>query len=408
MIVKSAALLFCCIALSPTVHAAEQVAMAGSPFESHTQLKTIAPGNYIESLLAQTLLSIQQNRLDVAIKQVENLLHLHPDFRLAQLIHGDLLLAHAQPLTTIGNTNAPAAKLDDLRDEARARLNSYLDRPVVGMIPEQLLQIDAGIATAIVVDTSKSRLYVFKNDKGELTNIADYYVTIGKNGTQKTREGDGRTPLGVYYITRKLSGDKLPDLYGNFAFPLNFPNDWDEKQGNFGHGIWLHGTTSSTYSRPPKASDGCVVLTNNDLDQLGKYLNPGSTPVVITDHIKWVPPQSAMADKDALIRQVEAWRHDWESRNTEQFLRHYAPNFTANRTKFADWAAAKRRVNQAKTWINVKLSKVSIFEYPGHKQMYMVSFEQNYRSNNLNNVMHKRQYWVQQNGNWKIVAENGA
>ncbi|MDR3392025.1 MAG: L,D-transpeptidase family protein [Sulfuriferula sp.] len=408
MQLKHAATLLFFTVLSAAAQADEKLAMAASPFDATASARTIAPRSHTESLLAQTLLSIQQNRLDVAIKQVENLIHLHPDFRLAQLIHGDLLLARAQPLTTIGNVNAPATKLNDLRDEARVRLNSYLERPTVGTVPEQLLQLDPSIPAAIVVDTSKSRLYVFKNQNGELSNVADFYVTIGRNGAEKTREGDGRTPLGVYYITRKLEGNKLPDLYGSFAFPLNFPNDWDQKQGNFGHGIWLHGTVSSTYSRPPKASDGCVVLTNNDLDELGKYLTPGVTPVVITGHIKWVAPQSAEADKDALMRQVEAWRHDWESRNTDHFLRHYAANFTANGTKFSDWAAAKRRTNQSKTWINVDLSRISMFEYPGQKRMYMVSFEQTYRSNNLNNVMHKRQYWVQQNGTWKIVAENGA
>lgn len=402
------AMLLLCSVSAATTQADEKLAMAGMPFDSHTRSMVVSPRNYTDSLLAQTLLSIQQNRLDVALRQIENLLHLHPDFRLAQLIYGDLLLARAQPLTTLGNVNAPAAKLNDLRDEARARLNSYLDRPIVGMIPEQLLQLDASIPAAIVVDTSKSRLYVFQNQDGRLNNVADFYVTIGKNGIDKTREGDGRTPLGVYYITQKLEGSKLPDLYGSFAFPLNFPNDWDKKQGNLGHGIWLHGTVSSTYSRPPKASDGCVVLTNNDLNELGKYLTPGVTPVVITGHIKWVQPQTAVADKDALMRQVDAWRRDWESRNTALYLRHYAADFTANGTRLNEWAAGKRRVNQSKTWIKIDLSKISMFEYPGQKHMYMVSFDQTYRSNNLSNVTHKRQYWVQHNGIWKIVAENGA
>ncbi|MEQ1667869.1 MAG: L,D-transpeptidase family protein, partial [Sulfuriferula sp.] len=318
------------------------------------------------------------------------------------------LISRAQPLTNFGNSKVATPAITDLRDEARARLSSYTDRPSVGMVPQQLLQLDASVLTAVVVDTSKSRLYVFKNQHGELQNIADYYVTIGKNGVEKAREGDHRTPLGVYYITQKIDGDKLPDLYGNFAFPLNFPNDWDAKLGSFGHGIWLHGTTSATYSRPPKASEGCVVLTNNDLIELGKYIMPGVTPVVIADQIKWVPAQSAATSKDELMKQVDKWRRDWESRDTEQYIKHYAANFTANKIKFSDWAEAKRRVMQGKTWIKVDLARVSVFEYPGQKNMYMVSFEQNYRSNNLDNVMRKRQYWVNQNGSWKIVAENGA
>lgn len=397
-----------CFLAAFSAHSEERIAMAGAIFDSTPTSRSVPLKNQVDTLLGQALLSIQQNRLDVAIKQIENLLHLHPDYRLAQLIHGDLLTARLQPLTSFGNSKVATPALTDLRDEARARLSSYTDRPSVGMVPHQLLQLDASIPTAVVVDTSKSRLYVFKNQNGTLHNVADYYITIGKNGVEKAREGDNRTPLGVYYITRKIDGNKLPDLYGAFALPLSFPNDWDEKLGSFGHGIWLHGTTSTTYSRPPKASEGCVVLTNNDLTELGKYIMPGITPVVIADRIKWVPAQSAEASKDELMKQVDKWRRDWESRDTEQYIKHYAPNFTANKIKFSDWANAKRRVNQGKTWIKVNLSRVSIFEYPGQKNMYMVSFEQNYRSNNLDNVMHKRQYWVNQNGNWKIVAENGA
>src|SRR3546814_8483534 len=49
---------------------------------------------------------------------------------------------------------------------------------------------------------------------------------------------------------------KLPDFYGDGAYPLNYPNEWDKHEGRKGYGIWLHGTPSTTYSRPPRASDG--------------------------------------------------------------------------------------------------------------------------------------------------------
>jgi murein L,D-transpeptidase YafK len=60
--------------------------------------------------------------------------------------------------------------------------------------------------------------------------------------------------------------DKLTDFYGSGAFPINYPNEWDRIRGRNGYGIWLHGTPRDTYSRPPRASDGCIVLSNEDLD----------------------------------------------------------------------------------------------------------------------------------------------
>ena len=78
------------------------------------------------------------------------------------------------------------------------------------------------------------------------------------------------------------SKEKLPDFYGPGAFPISYPNEWDKLHRRNGYGIWLHGTPSETYSRPPRATDGCVVLTNDDLRRLARYVDVGRTPVVIS------------------------------------------------------------------------------------------------------------------------------
>ena len=42
---------------------------------------------------------------------------------------------------------------------------------------------------------------------------------------------------------------------------------------------------------------------------------------------------------------------------------------------------------------------------PGAENMVLVTFDQDYQSNNLNNQMKKRQYWVNEDGTWKIIFE---
>ncbi|MHB1245163.1 MAG: L,D-transpeptidase family protein [Sulfuriferula sp.] len=382
--------------------------MATAPFSLSTgQSRPFSPErNHPEAMLNQVLLSISHNHLNQALENINHLVSLYPDFRLAQLIRGDLLLARAQPIMTMGNVKAAPSQLDDLRSEARVRLNSYLQQPARGLIPRELLQLDSSQTTAVVVDTSKSRLYLFQNKDGVLTRLADFYVTIGKNGSDKTREGDKRTPLGVYYITGKKDGKKIGPLYGDEVFPLNYPNDWDQKQGRRGHGIWLHGTPYDTYSRAPKASDGCVVLANSDLNELDKYLTIGITPMIITAHIDWVSPHRIDADKATLLSALQSWRHDWESLNTALYLKHYAANFSANGENLTDWAAEKKRINEAKSWIKIKLSQISVLEYPGENNMVVVNFDQDYRSSNLNSRSRKRQYWQNIHGEWKIVMES--
>ena len=124
---------------------------------------------------------------------------------------------------------------------------------------------------------------------------------------------------------------KLPDFYGSGAFPINYPNEWDKRLGRDGHGIWLHGTPTNTYSRPPRASDGCVVLTNSDLNSVAKHLQVGLTPVIISDQVQWVSTAEWNAEREDFLRAIEVWRADWESRNSDRFLSHYSPNFKAGR-----------------------------------------------------------------------------
>ena len=246
-----------------------------------------APGSRsMEALLVESLLSVSSNKLDVALNEVNSLLKINPNFKLAQLVRGDLLLARARPLSDFGN--APAAsreRVEDLRDEARVRLARFQEESPVALVPKFLWQLDAQQHYAIVVDTSKSTLYLYENVNGEPRYVADYYISSGKAGSVKASEGDQKTPLGVYFVNASLPKNKLTDFYGSAAYPLSYPNEWDRKQGRDGHGIWLHGTPSNTYSRPPRASNGCVVLSNEDLESLGKLLQVGVTPVIITNRM---------------------------------------------------------------------------------------------------------------------------
>jgi len=362
-----------------------------------------------EALLVNILLKIRQNRLDAALQDVDALLHVNPNFRLASLIRGDLLMARAKPLTAFGSAaGGTPEQVADFRDEARVRLQRYLDQPPAGRIPKYLLQMQPEQRHAVVVDTSKSRLYLFENNAGEPRHVADYYITVGKAGAEKLREGDQKTPLGVYFVTANLAVEKLSDFYGVGAFPLSYPNEWDKRQGKNGHGIWLHGVPRDTYSRAPKASNGCVVLANPDMAALGKTLQAGLTPVVISERVEWVSVEEWRSQRERFKGEVDAWRRDWESLDNERYLKHYSPAFSANGQDFTTFSTQKRQVHAGKSALRVKLSDISIFQYPGKENLMVVTFTQDYHSNNLVNVMRKRQYWQMENGQWRIIYEGSA
>ncbi|MBY0575442.1 MAG: L,D-transpeptidase [Gallionellaceae bacterium] len=368
-----------------------------------------APDSYnTEAQLVKSLQAIKNNRLDIALNEVDSLLRVNPKFKLAQLVKGDLLMAHAGKLNDIGGgSNAPRAKIDDLRDEARMRLQRVLSQPDTKLVPRFLWKLDARQKYALVVDTSRATLFVYENVNGEPHYVTDFYVTIGKLGSEKVSKGDQRTPIGVYFVKAELPKNKLADMYGSGAYPISYPNEWDRKNGRSGNGIWLHGTPSDTYSRPPRASNGCVVLANDDLNKLAPYLQVGITPVIITNQMDW-SNEHDQGERDALLHEIEQWRKDWSSLDTGAYLKHYARSFSSDNMNIAAWSKQKQTVNSAKSWIKVNLSRVSVFTYPEQPNMAVVNFEQDYNSSNLSNRMLKRQYWIKQNNRWQIIYEGAA
>jgi murein L,D-transpeptidase YafK len=361
-----------------------------------------------EAQLVKSLQSINSNHLDLALNEVDSLLRATPNFKLAQLVKGDLLMAHAGVIDNFGSaSNAPHEKIEDLRDEARVRLQRVLSQSDIKLRPRFLWQLDAQQKYALVVDTSRSTLFVYENVAGEPRYVTDFYITIGKLGTEKFSSGDQRTPIGVYFVSAELPRKQLADMYGSGAYPLSYPNEWDRRNKRAGSGIWLHGTPSGTYSRPPRASNGCVVLANEDLNKLAPYLQVGITPVIITNQMDWDNDRDQI-ERAALLQEVEQWRKDWASRNTDAYLKHYARNFSSNEMDYRAWAKQKQLVNSGKSWVKIGITNVSMFTYPEQPDMVVVNFEQDYGSNNLSNRMKKRQYWIKQDSQWKIIYEGAA
>ncbi len=377
--------------------------------------------NLVESLLVKSLLEITEGKTKQAFDTVNELIRAAPNFKLAYLIRGDLLTSQGHALETFGDShaatdNAPGSEqIEGLRDEARTRIEYYLSTKKTTQQPNLLVQLGAGQEHLIVIDTIKSRLYLYKKIDSGLQYVADYYVTVGKNGVGKQVQGDKRTPLGVYFAGQKLT-QPLEDMYGIGAYPLNYPNELDQNQKKNGSGIWLHGTPTDTYSRPPRASDGCVVLSNPDLSALGPILKAGKTPVIIANNLEWLENATAAkkleaqeADKKALLSAIEDWRKDWVSQNTDDYLSHYSKKFFYSDGRFDQWADYKRGIQASKPKVVIEIDDISLFSYPVTKQpVVVVNFEQDFKSQSLQNKMRKRQYWMFENNQWQIIYEGAA
>lgn len=365
------------------------------------------PAVHPEDQLQAAIRLIDAGDLGEATRVLASLTARQPNFRLAQLLYSQVLSLRSGAKIGLPLADEDDPRLAELLDELRARTAPAAALPAPGLVPDALLHLASEIRYAIVVDLSKTRLYLLENDRRGLHVVRSYYAAIARGGFGKQAAGDLRTPVGVYRITGWTPGWQLPQMYGAGALPVNYPNSWDRSQAKSGHGIWIHGVPATTYVRAPRSSEGCVTLANEDLLALQPLVAEGGTPVVLADRINWQPPAAAAPEREKLQRTIEAWRRAWSSLDTQAYLDFYASDFrTDDGMNKATFSEFKRRTNAGRKNISVKLSELSLFEYPGETGLVVAQFTQDYRSASFNMVSHKDQYWrLQMNGDWKIVRE---
>ncbi len=358
-----------------------------------------------ENRLIEAYRLVGQGRRREALAHTERLVRDYPQFQLAQLLYGDLLATQVRPGKAVpGRPEASAPTLNELQQEAQLRLQALRERPPPGTVPAQFLALAPSARHAIAVDTSRARLYLFENGPHGPQLVADYYVSVGKQGVEKAAEGDMRTPLGVYFIGSNLDPKSLKDFYGAGALTLNYPNPYDLRRGKTGSGIWVHGTPPEQYARAPQATDGCVAMANTDLARLLRTVEVRSTPVVIARQLQWVAPQSLQAERQAFTSQLQAWQQAKRSGDLQRLLAFYASDFASYDKSLADWTPVLQREVHKLQGRNFALKDLSYLRWSDSADTMVVTFGEVAEGARTGPV--KRQYWLRQGGGaWKIFFE---
>lgn len=367
-----------------------------------------------EARLIQIYQTIGQARTRDALRLADQLVKDHPNFALAQLVHGDLLNAQTRPLKMMGDMPEATARaapgvLGELREESLVRLKALRERPPAGKVPAQFVQLTPRNRHAIAVDASRSRLYVFENTPTGLRLLADHYISIGKLGIEKSQEGDLRTPLGVYFITNTYQRKSLKDFYGAGALPINYPNPYDLRLGKTGSGIWLHGTPSNQFSRAPKASDGCVVMSNPDLERILATVEIRTTPVVIASSLQWINPAQSNPDIKAFEETWKQWRSAKSSADMTRTLAHYTSDFNSYGKTLRDWSGQLQSDMTKAKGRSVEIKDQSVLHWADSAQSatMVVTFSEVVAGRTTGST--KRQYWLRSasatQNQWKIFFE---
>lgn len=407
-------------ATHPSRPALQSTGLSPLPLTEDSMAKVSPMLGQAEARLIAIYGLISQGQHRDALAKAEQLVRDHPNFHLAHLVHGDLLSLQVRPIRQLGDVpdtkaSAAAQQLAILRDESRRRLSALTERPPEGTVPSQFLSLSSASRHAIAIDASRSRLYLFENLSPSSADsllappprfklLGDFYISVGLSGIEKSVEGDKRTPLGVYYITSNLNPSSLPDLYGVGALPINYPNPLDIQRGKTGSGIWLHGTPKEQFVRAPQASDGCVVLSNPDLEKLLNTVAIRTTPVVIAPTLQWVQPQDLDTERQSFEAALRAWR-DAKSEGQIDRLRQFylAPPTKAKDANQAPWPKVEAELRNARSGRELELKDVSMLHWKDRDDTMVVTFGE--VAMGQSRGVSRRQYWTREGGEWKIFSE---
>ncbi len=378
------------------------------------------PQDY-EAMLLKALIYNEARQPDRALEVLEKVVARAPNFHLAQMIRGDILLSRVGRVRGIGHNpilhampDSRYVLVEDLRDEANTRLRAYLAaRESRGRLPAQLLRLGESVETAVLVDKRNHRLYLYGNTGSDSPpeRLFDFYVSTGRSPGDKRVRGDLRTPEGVYFVTRYTPGSQLPDKYGAAAFPINYPNALDRYRHKTGSGIWLHGITRRFYSRPPLDSEGCVVLSNSDLEQIIPLIVPRSTPFIIAEHLEWVDQESWQRRREEIMQVLQAWVDDWESGDAQRYLANYAQDFWAEGYDFDSWSRMRQSQLSHDGGPRLSIGDLSLLAYSRSAKLaheiVVADFRIGYSVGGRHSKGRKRLYLKKEGSRWYVLHESG-
>ncbi len=233
--------------------------------------------------------------------------------------------------------------------------------------------------------------------------LKSYRAITGENPGDKIREGDKKTPEGVYFITGIVPQSLIiPNLHGSAGVSLNYPNPADRINEQTGSGIWIHGVESEARLEKRFDTRGCVALGNVEIVELKKLITPGVTPVLIVESEAAHPGIGLLSENHGLTKRVEEWARIWATGSHEEYIALYHQDFYSRGMNFRQWDSYKKSLKKNYKYIKVTVENLQLFRHPKYT---VAAFDQIYESDRYRSRGHKRLYWVGPDDQAQIIAE---
>ncbi|ADG94058.1 ErfK/YbiS/YcfS/YnhG family protein [Arcobacter nitrofigilis DSM 7299] len=253
----------------------------------------------------------------------------------------------------------------------------------------------------LVADKLSKKFELFKREDKKFLKILTQTMISGEKDGDKFLEGDLKTPIGAYKLTRKLT--KLDQFYGPLALVTNYPNTFDKSLNKEGHGIWIHGMpyeeSRSDYTK------GCIALDNESLVALDKSINYDESVLLISE--KDIEP-TTKKEMSEVLAFIFSWTDAWRVSDTNTYLSYYSKDFKrANGQNFDAFKKHKEYIFSRKEDKTIKFSNINIMPYPNsfNKKMFKIVMDEHYKTNSYQYDGIKELYIQLEEGKISILSE---
>lgn len=228
-----------------------------------------------------------------------------------------------------------------------------------------------------VVDKAKRTLSVYEWQNNQPKLVSEFPTDIGKKTGDKTKQNDHRTPIGIYFLQKEMTQPEIPfETYGSLAFTMDYPNIFDQRDEKTGYGIWLHAVPDSVPLT--RGSRGCVVVRNDVIKGLKKFIKLEQTPVLIFDNVNYLKSEEYQTQRTQFLTEFENWRKAWETQDVDTYIKYYADSFKNDQMNYNQWYKHKKKLKALYSYIKVNLSEPTILQ---NKDMVVIRTIQRYESN---------------------------
>ncbi|MCC7440335.1 MAG: L,D-transpeptidase family protein [Bdellovibrionales bacterium] len=266
---------------------------------------------------------------------------------------------------------------------------------------------EPGRPTVILVDKKSNTLELAYYGEPEYVPIKTYHTTIGRVVGDKEEEGDLKTPEGVYHFTALLRPPALKAKFGLMALYMNYPNPFDDMAGRTGSHIMLHATDQPERLEKDFDSEGCVVVKNEEIEQIEPYVKLNLTPILVFQELapEWRRPLG-----DGKVKAFfESWIKDWESKSLAAYIKHYHSEFRSAGMDKKQWETFKGGLNSRYEKITINPTQIQYYRHPKYT---VVFFKQDYRSTfkggsaAYTSIGTKMLHVAEEDGDLRIISEH--